>query len=136
MNESRNSEVRLIPRQILSLHPSPPNGLCRRHRPTSRRWLCRDVQRDHSLVGVEVQNIGRSKKGHTTGVTDGTLKRSFPDRKPRIKNFELRLKVKYSERANSGIQYRSRMLLPKGLMWQPDINVTSLRDPETQRNGL
>jgi arylsulfatase A-like enzyme len=57
------------------------------------------------------------KEGAITGVTDGTLKKNrfLTWKATTIRNFELRLKVKYSERANSGIQYRSRMLPSEGL---------------------
>ena len=57
------------------------------------------------------------KEGAITGVTDGTLKKNrfLTWKASTIRNFEFRLKVKYSERANSGIQYRSRMLPSEGL---------------------
>lgn len=52
------------------------------------------------------------KDGALTGVTDGSLKmnRFITWNGSTIRNFELQVKVKYSDRANSGIQYRSKML--------------------------
>lgn len=52
------------------------------------------------------------KDGALTGVTDGSLKmnRFITWNASTIRNFELQVKVKYSDRANSGIQYRSKML--------------------------
>ena len=52
------------------------------------------------------------KEGAITGVTDGSLKmnRFITWNASTIRNFELQVKVKFSDRANSGIQYRSKIL--------------------------
>ncbi|MEN8784076.1 MAG: sulfatase-like hydrolase/transferase [Akkermansiaceae bacterium] len=52
------------------------------------------------------------KDGAITGVTDGSLKKNrfITWNASTIRNFELQVKVKYSDRANSGIQYRSKMM--------------------------
>ncbi|MCH1420437.1 MAG: sulfatase-like hydrolase/transferase [Akkermansiaceae bacterium] len=52
------------------------------------------------------------KQGVLTGVTDGSLKKNrfITWNASTIRNFELQVKVRFSDRANSGIQYRSKML--------------------------
>ena len=52
------------------------------------------------------------KDGALTGVTDGSLKKNrfITWNASTIRNFELQVKVKFSDRANSGIQYRSKMM--------------------------
>jgi arylsulfatase A-like enzyme len=52
------------------------------------------------------------KDGALTGVTDGSLKKNrfITWNGSTIRNFELHVKVKFSNRANSGIQYRSKMM--------------------------
>lgn len=57
------------------------------------------------------------KDGALTGITDGSLKKNrfITWNASTIRNFELLLKVKFSDRANSGIQYRSKMLPEIGL---------------------
>ena len=57
------------------------------------------------------------KDGALTGVTDGSLKKNqfITWNASTIRNFELQVKVKFSDRANSGIQYRSKMLPEVGL---------------------
>jgi arylsulfatase A-like enzyme len=51
------------------------------------------------------------KEGAITGVTDGSLKmnRFITWNASTIRNFDLHVKVKFSEHANSGIQYRGQM---------------------------
>ncbi|MDB4457715.1 DUF1080 domain-containing protein, partial [Akkermansiaceae bacterium] len=57
------------------------------------------------------------KQGALTGITDGSLKKNrfITWNASTIRNFELQVKVKFSDRANSGIQYRSKMLPEIGL---------------------
>jgi len=57
------------------------------------------------------------KDGALTGVSDGSLKinRFITWNHSTIRNFELKVKVKFSNSANSGIQYRSKILPEFGL---------------------
>lgn len=57
------------------------------------------------------------KDGALTGVTDGSLRKNrfITWNASTIRNFELQVKVKFSDQANSGIQYRSKMIPEIGL---------------------
>jgi hypothetical protein len=57
------------------------------------------------------------KEGALTGVTDGSLKKNrfITWNASTIRNFELQVTVKFTDKANSGIQYRSKMLPEIGL---------------------
>ena len=63
------------------------------------------------------RNYWSVEDGAITGVTDGSLKKNrfLTWTASTVRNFDLRLKVRYSEQTNSGIQYRSRMVPSEGL---------------------
>ena len=75
--------------------------------------------------------------GAITGVTDGSLKKNrfLTWKVASVRNFELKVKVKYSERANSGIQYRSRMVPKAGLDVVTGYQCDILANPKAP-NGM
>jgi hypothetical protein len=75
--------------------------------------------------------------GAITGVTDGSLKmnRFLTWKASTIHNFDLRIKVKYSESTNSGIQYRSAMVPERGLDVVTGYQSDILANP-TAPNGM
>lgn len=77
------------------------------------------------------------KEGAITGVTDGSLKKNrfLTWKASTIRNFDFRVKVKYSDRTNSGIQYRSKSVPERGLDVVTGYQCDILANPKAP-NGM